>query len=79
MSGIDLNTTIGALLLGGLVSAVQVQPDIYASALLDSFDMCLICHILYWYLVSNYGNPVSLAAPIWSIIYSKFTYESCMF
>ncbi|KAI0683274.1 hypothetical protein BC835DRAFT_1423455 [Cytidiella melzeri] len=35
---------------------------------LDTFDMCLIFHILYWYLIINYGNPLSLANPIWSII-----------
>ena len=33
--------------------------------LLDSFDMALIFHILYWYLINNYGNPLSLADPIW--------------
>lgn len=32
---------------------------------LDTFDMCLICHILYWYLISNYGNLASLSDPVW--------------
>ncbi|KAI0700870.1 hypothetical protein BC835DRAFT_1411720 [Cytidiella melzeri] len=36
--------------------------------LLDTFDMCLIFHILYWYLISNYGNSLSLENPVWSII-----------
>ena len=33
--------------------------------ILDTFDMALIGHILNWYLVSNYGNPLSLQNPIW--------------
>ena len=32
---------------------------------LDAFDMALICHILYWYLITNYGNPFSLQNPVW--------------
>ncbi|GJE92488.1 hypothetical protein PsYK624_086420 [Phanerochaete sordida] len=87
--GLNLNTTIGALLLGGLVSAMlygitSTQTAVYYQRehgdrllvkgvvlilwLLDSFDMALICHILYWYLINNYGNPLSLAVPVWSII-----------
>ena len=35
--------------------------------LLDSFDMALICHILYWYLINNYGNVLSLSNPVWCV------------
>lgn len=41
--------------------------------LLDSFDMCLVCHILYWYFVTNYGNLESLSNPVW---YTSFAYVS---
>ncbi|KAF8880649.1 hypothetical protein BD779DRAFT_1070671 [Infundibulicybe gibba] len=36
--------------------------------LLDTFDSILNCHILYFYLVSNYLNPLSLLVPVWSVI-----------
>ncbi|KAF8908138.1 hypothetical protein CPB84DRAFT_1674382 [Gymnopilus junonius] len=35
---------------------------------LDTFDSALNCHILYYYTVSNYLNPLALFHPVWSII-----------
>ncbi|KAG6915311.1 hypothetical protein DXG01_012172 [Tephrocybe rancida] len=35
---------------------------------LDTFDSALNCHILYFYLVTNYLNPLAIAKPIWSVI-----------
>ncbi|EIN05594.1 hypothetical protein PUNSTDRAFT_137699 [Punctularia strigosozonata HHB-11173 SS5] len=35
---------------------------------LDTFDMCLTSHVLYWYLVTNYANFSALAVPVWSIL-----------
>ncbi|KAF9043028.1 hypothetical protein BJ165DRAFT_216778 [Panaeolus papilionaceus] len=36
--------------------------------LLDTFDSALNIHILYFYMVSNYINPVALFKPVWSIL-----------
>jgi len=89
LAALNLNTTIGSLLVGGLVSAVlfgitTTQTFVYYQKaagdlilikgvvtilwMLDAFDMCLITHILYWYLIKNYGNPLALQNPVWSII-----------
>ncbi|ESK91090.1 hypothetical protein Moror_9590 [Moniliophthora roreri MCA 2997] len=38
------------------------------SRFLDTFDTVLNCHILYFYLVSNYINPLAIMVPIWSVI-----------
>ncbi|KAF9269730.1 hypothetical protein L218DRAFT_983537 [Marasmius fiardii PR-910] len=35
---------------------------------LDTFDTILNCHILYFYLVSNFANPLSIAFPVWSVL-----------
>lgn len=35
---------------------------------LDTLDSILTSHILYWYFVVNYLNPLSLSEPVWSII-----------
>ncbi|THU79309.1 hypothetical protein K435DRAFT_785899, partial [Dendrothele bispora CBS 962.96] len=35
---------------------------------LDTFDSALNCHILYYYLVSNYLNPLAVLFPVWSVI-----------
>ncbi|KAI0343829.1 hypothetical protein BDW22DRAFT_1211507 [Trametopsis cervina] len=88
-AGIDPGNTIGALLIGGLVSAIlygitSTQTVVYYQRApndwwlvkltvpllwcLDTLDMCLIFHILYWYLITNYGDPTSLSDPTWSII-----------
>ncbi|KIJ64010.1 hypothetical protein HYDPIDRAFT_28904 [Hydnomerulius pinastri MD-312] len=37
---------------------------------LDTFDACLTSHILYYYLVSNFMNPLAIAAPVWSVLVS---------
>lgn len=41
--------------------------------ILDTFDSALDCHILYFYLVSNYLNALAIAKPIWyeTLIYIK--------
>ncbi|KAF9559107.1 hypothetical protein CPC08DRAFT_763544 [Agrocybe pediades] len=36
--------------------------------LLDTFDSALNGHILYYYMVSNYLNPLAIFHPVWSII-----------
>ncbi|KAF9531068.1 hypothetical protein CPB83DRAFT_849264 [Crepidotus variabilis] len=36
--------------------------------LLDTFDTALNVHILYFYMVSNFMNPLALLKPVWSII-----------
>jgi len=35
---------------------------------LDTFDSVLNCHMLYFYMVSNYLNPLALLVPVWSVI-----------
>lgn len=34
---------------------------------LDTFDMFLVAHVLYFYLITHYGDPASLTNPIWSV------------
>ncbi|KZP05045.1 hypothetical protein FIBSPDRAFT_1054306 [Athelia psychrophila] len=36
--------------------------------ILDTADTALTCHILYYYLVSNFLNPLAMASPVWSIL-----------
>ncbi|KAJ7171124.1 hypothetical protein C8R46DRAFT_948188 [Mycena filopes] len=43
-------------------------PQVAFLWLLDTFDAILNCHILYFYLVSNYLNPEAIGFPVWSII-----------
>ncbi|KAF8628967.1 hypothetical protein AX15_003623 [Amanita polypyramis BW_CC] len=35
---------------------------------LDTFDSILDCHILYYYMVSNFLNPLAITSIVWSII-----------
>jgi len=35
---------------------------------LDTFDSCLNGHLMYFYMVSNFVNPLALATPVWSVI-----------
>jgi len=35
---------------------------------LDTLDACLTSHILYYYLILNFMNPVAIAAPVWSVL-----------
>ena len=32
---------------------------------INTFDTALICHCLYWYLVTNFGNAGALLSPPW--------------
>lgn len=32
---------------------------------LDTFDSFLNCHILYYYFVTNFANPLAIASPVW--------------
>ncbi|KZP05049.1 hypothetical protein FIBSPDRAFT_903799 [Athelia psychrophila] len=34
--------------------------------ILDTVDAALNCHILYYYLVSNFLNPLAMTSPVWS-------------
>lgn len=36
--------------------------------LLDTFDSVLNGHILYYYLVTNYLNPLAIMTPVWYVI-----------
>ncbi|KAI5122842.1 hypothetical protein M0805_003137 [Coniferiporia weirii] len=35
--------------------------------LIDSFDAALTCQICYYYLVSNYADPLAIFFPVWSL------------
>ncbi|KAF9016953.1 hypothetical protein BDZ89DRAFT_390548 [Hymenopellis radicata] len=35
---------------------------------LDTFHAAICCHILYYYMVSNYLNVLAILAPVWSVI-----------
>ncbi|KAF8066978.1 hypothetical protein FPV67DRAFT_1221885 [Lyophyllum atratum] len=83
------DNTLGALLIGGLLSMVLwgvtcVQTFTFFTRksrdrptfklmiaflwVLDTFDSALNGHILYFYLVTNYLNPVAIGTPTWSVI-----------
>ncbi|KAI0075592.1 hypothetical protein K474DRAFT_1371215 [Panus rudis PR-1116 ss-1] len=36
--------------------------------ILDTLDVALNGHILYYYLVANFANPLALASPVWSLL-----------
>ncbi|KAH7882565.1 hypothetical protein F5I97DRAFT_275141 [Phlebopus sp. FC_14] len=38
--------------------------------ILDTLHISLMCHALYYYLVSNFGSPVALTSGIWSLFTS---------
>ncbi|KAG6836349.1 hypothetical protein H0H93_008905 [Arthromyces matolae] len=65
------DNTLGALLVGGLVSMASSRDPLVFKLLiaflwvLDTFDAALNCHILYYYLVTNYLNPLAIAKPVW--------------
>ncbi|GJE99482.1 hypothetical protein PsYK624_157460 [Phanerochaete sordida] len=90
MPALDVNSTFGAVLVGGLVASVLygitvlqafsyyqqgakndgwlTRVVVAALWLIDTFDMALLSHIIYIYLVTNYGNPSALMQPIlWSM------------
>lgn len=43
---------------------------------LDTLDMVLISHTLYWYLVTNYGNPEGLSRTVWCVVTWPYTERS---
>ncbi|KAJ7910499.1 hypothetical protein B0H13DRAFT_1714367 [Mycena leptocephala] len=44
------------------------QKALVCTLILDTFDTVLNCHILYYYLVTNYLVPEAIVFPVWSII-----------
>jgi hypothetical protein len=36
-------------------------------SLMDTFDMALVSHVVYFYSVTNYGQPGSLVKPVWYV------------
>ncbi|KIY50422.1 hypothetical protein FISHEDRAFT_71483 [Fistulina hepatica ATCC 64428] len=34
---------------------------------IDAFHVALLCHLYYYYTVSNFGNLIALAAAVWSM------------
>jgi hypothetical protein len=34
--------------------------------LLDVFHVCLVNHLIYYYLITNYANPPALVKMVWS-------------
>ena len=34
--------------------------------LLDAFQLALVSHAVYFYLVTNYANPIELTQVVWS-------------
>lgn len=46
---------------------------------LDTFDSALNVHILYFYMVTNYLNPMALLKPVWCVgsIVTLSSYISC--
>ncbi|KAI6104237.1 hypothetical protein F5141DRAFT_1204124 [Pisolithus sp. B1] len=72
---------IGSVLLEGLVSALYTylyfmhySEDastmkflVFAIWILDTLHVSFICHVLYYYLITNYGVPTSLEYLVWSL------------
>ncbi|KAF9074220.1 hypothetical protein BDP27DRAFT_224577 [Rhodocollybia butyracea] len=85
-----LHNTMGALLIGVMISAVLwgisvVQTYIYFSTffnqdtlrlksfvsfvfILDTAHQAMLCHLIYVYLVSNFGDVDYLGVVVWSIL-----------
>ncbi len=51
--------------LAGSAAIETPYEDPCSHRLLETFDMCLIFHILYWYLITHYGDSTVLANPVW--------------
>ncbi|KAG1861635.1 hypothetical protein F4604DRAFT_1787286 [Suillus subluteus] len=88
MSQLDLNSTFGALYIGGTIGAIlfglsNVQAFLYFQSrkgsgftfyklavswlwLLDVLHVCLVNHLIYYYLIINYANPPALLEMVWS-------------
>ncbi|OBZ74770.1 hypothetical protein A0H81_05693 [Grifola frondosa] len=62
----ELDSTIGAVFLGVLVSAVLFGLSVCWLWLLDAFHLALSVHLVYYYLVINYANPSALLDIVWS-------------
>jgi len=82
-------TVPGALLIGGIASAVlwgiacsqavkyyQSFPKdprilhviVPVLLVIDTFSFFLVCHVLYWYLIDNFLNPLVFLKPVWSLV-----------
>ncbi|KAI6158148.1 hypothetical protein BKA82DRAFT_283364 [Pisolithus tinctorius] len=75
-------TLVGGLISAMLYGITTLQTYVYymhdtadssiikfivaAICVLDSLHVAFMCHILYYYLITNYGNPLSLEFVIWS-------------
>ncbi|THU91690.1 hypothetical protein K435DRAFT_726946 [Dendrothele bispora CBS 962.96] len=89
LGAMDLNTTLGAVLVGGLVSialwgmtCVQSYNFFMAKTkdglalklmvaflwVLDTLDAVLTCHVLYYYCVSSFMDPLKIIVPTWSAV-----------
>ncbi|KAG2038247.1 hypothetical protein BDR03DRAFT_895658 [Suillus americanus] len=88
MAQLDLNSTFGALYIGGTIGAIlfglsNVQAFLYFQSrknsgftfyklavfwlwLLDVLHVCLVTHLIYYYLITNYANPPALLKMVWS-------------
>lgn len=42
-----------------------VAHTIEIQRIIDTFDVVLTGHLLYYYLVLNFLNPLALAVPVW--------------
>ncbi|PCH43295.1 MFS general substrate transporter [Wolfiporia cocos MD-104 SS10] len=72
----DLNSTVGALLIGGSASpqcrhtfgtvTSREIPRSYVSCCLDVCHISLSMHMIYYYLVLNYYHPEALSKAVWS-------------
>ncbi|KAI6132579.1 hypothetical protein EDD16DRAFT_1533125 [Pisolithus croceorrhizus] len=40
---------------------------VFAIWILDTLHVSFICHVLYYYLITNYGVPTSLEYLVWSL------------
>lgn len=36
----------------------------------DTIHQCLICHTVYYYVITNFNNPITLTRMVWSVIAS---------
>ncbi|KAL5505087.1 hypothetical protein ACEPAH_7750 [Sanghuangporus vaninii] len=45
----------------------SVKNFVYLIWAIDSFDAVLAVQICYYYLVSNYANPLAISSPVWSL------------
>ncbi|KAF8510474.1 hypothetical protein BU17DRAFT_70060 [Hysterangium stoloniferum] len=75
----SLDNTLGAGFVGLLISTAQT--DGAGIQILVFALCCCISHAMYFYLVRNYGNYVSLLTAVWSIILPvglNFLHKACL-